>query len=55
MNSEPAWPGGEAGAPVAGKRKDAGSTPCFGSPFCTKTAIYGHCLVTALDAQLMKQ
>ena len=30
----------------AGKRKDAGSTPSFGSPFSSKIVIYGHCLVT---------
>ena len=30
----------------AGKRKDAGSTPRFGSPFSSKIAIHGHCLVT---------
>ena len=26
----------------AGKRKDAGSTPRFGSPFSSKIVIYGH-------------
>ena len=30
----------------AGKRKGAGSTPRFGSPFSSKMVIYGHCLVT---------
>ena len=30
----------------AGKRKDAGSTYRFGSPFSSKIVIYGHCLVT---------
>ena len=30
----------------AGKRKDAGSTPHFGSSFSSKIVIYGHCLVT---------
>ena len=30
----------------AGKRKDAGLTPRFGSPFSSKIVIYGHCLVT---------
>ena len=30
----------------AAKRKDAGSTPRFGSPFSSKMVIYGHCLVT---------
>ena len=30
----------------AGKRKDIGSTPRFGSPFSSKIVIYGHCLVT---------
>ena len=30
----------------AGKRKDAGSTPRFGSPFSSKIVICGHCLVT---------
>ena len=30
----------------AGKRKDAGSSPRFGSPFSSKVVIYGHCLVT---------
>ena len=29
----------------AGKRKDAGSTLRFGSPFSSKIVIYGHCLV----------
>ena len=28
-----------------GKRKDAGSTPHFSSPFSSKIVIYGHCLV----------
>ena len=28
----------------AGKQKDAGSTPRFGSPFSSKIVIYGHCL-----------
>ena len=32
---------------LAGKRKDAGSTPRrFGSPVSSKIVIYGHCLVT---------
>ena len=39
---EPAWPGGKA----PGKRKDAGSTPRFGSSFSSKNMIYGHWLVT---------
>ena len=30
----------------AGKRKDADSTPLFGSPFSSKIVIYGPCLVT---------
>ena len=30
----------------AGKRKDVGSIPRFGSPFSAKIVIYGHCLVT---------
>ena len=29
-----------------GKRKDAGSTPLFGSSISSKVVIYGHCLVT---------
>ena len=33
--------------PSAGKRKDAVSTPRFGSPFSSpKNVIYGHCIVT---------
>ena len=30
----------------AGKRKDAGSIPRFGSTFSSKIVIYGHCLVS---------
>ena len=30
----------------AGKRKDEGSSPRFGSPFSSKIVIYGHRLVT---------
>ena len=37
LRCESAWPGGKAG-----KRKDAGSTPCLGSPFSSKIVIYGH-------------
>ena len=29
-----------------GKRKDAGSTPCFSSPFSSKIVTNGHCFVT---------
>ena len=31
---------------AAGKRKDAGSTPRYGSPFFSKIVIDRHCLVT---------
>ena len=30
----------------AGKRKYAGSTPRFGSPFSSKIVMYEHCFVT---------
>ena len=30
----------------AGKRKDPGSIPRFGSPFSSQIVIDGHCLVT---------
>ena len=30
------------------KRKDPGSTLRFGSPFSSKSMVYGHCLVTAM-------
>ena len=31
--------------PFAGKQKDLGLI-CFGSPFSSKSVVYGHCLVT---------
>ena len=43
-HDEPAWPGGKARS--AGELKDAGLTPCLGSPFSSKIMIYGHCLAT---------
>ena len=31
---------------LAGKRKDPGSTPHFGSPFSEKMVVWGHCFAT---------
>ena len=38
----------------AGKRKDAGWTPCFGSPFSSNIVIYGR-IVTLPCTRVMKQ